>query len=97
MLTVCLLLVAFAASHKQVAPDVSKFNQFHQLSTLPFQYPLMAVLFRVYDKRRASLLFLLVARTPVPANVFHPSNIARVVLHNELMSIYAGAMTPHFL
>ena len=30
---------------------------------------------------------------PVPANVLHPTNIARVVVNNVLMSIYAGSMT----
>src|SRR5437667_174614 len=30
---------------------------------------------------------------PVPANVLHPTNIARVVVNNVLTSIYAGFMT----
>ena len=30
---------------------------------------------------------------PVPANVLHPNNIARVVVNNVLTSIYAGSMT----
>ena len=30
---------------------------------------------------------------PVPANVLHPINIARIVVNNELISIYAGSMT----
>lgn len=30
---------------------------------------------------------------PVPANVLHPTNIARIVVNNELISIYAGSMT----
>ena len=30
---------------------------------------------------------------PVPANVLHPNNIARVVVNNVLTSIYAGFMT----
>jgi len=30
---------------------------------------------------------------PVPANVLKPSNSARIVLNNEIYSIYAGAMT----
>ena len=30
---------------------------------------------------------------PVPANVLHPTNIARVVVNNVLTSIYAGSMT----
>src|SRR2546423_14665092 len=30
---------------------------------------------------------------PVPANVLHPNNIARIVVNNVLTSIYAGSMT----
>jgi hypothetical protein len=30
---------------------------------------------------------------PVPANVLHPTNVARMVIHNVLTSIYAGSMT----
>jgi hypothetical protein len=29
---------------------------------------------------------------PVPANVLHPTNIARIVVNNVLTSIYAGSM-----
>ena len=30
---------------------------------------------------------------PVPANVLHPTNVARVVVNDVIMSIYAGSMT----
>jgi len=30
---------------------------------------------------------------PVPERILHPTNIARVMLHNTLISIYAGSMT----
>lgn len=30
---------------------------------------------------------------PVPQRILHPTNIARVMLHNTLISVYAGSMT----
>jgi hypothetical protein len=94
MLGGCLLLVAFAASHKQVAPDAPTLNP-----TVPAvvntAVPISANGGNTQGIRQTTGVFSLASGgpIPVPANVFHPSNIARVVLHNELMSIYAGAMT----
>ena len=94
MLTVCLLLVAFAASHKQIVPDAPTLNP-----TVPavvsIAVPIPASSNNTQSVQQTTGIFSLASGgpIPVPANVLHPSNIARVVLHNELMSIYAGVMT----
>ncbi len=94
MLAVCLLLVAFAVSHKQIAPDAPTLNP-----TVPAvvntAVPIAANSGNTQSVQQTTGIFSLASGgpIPVPANVLHPSNIARVVLHNELMSIYAGAMT----
>ena len=97
MLTVCLALVVFAASRKQstqVAPDDPTFSP-----TVPAiastAIPLPINSGNTLGVQQTTGIFTLASGgpIPVPANVFHPSNIARLVLHNELMSIYAGAMT----
>lgn len=94
MLTVCLLLVAFAASHKQIVLDTPVVSP-----TIPSvtgtAVPIPASGNHTQSVQQTTGIFSLVSGgpIPVPANVLHPSNIARLVLHNELMSIYAGAMT----
>ena len=94
MFAVCLLLVAFAVSHKQVAPDAPTVNP-----TVPAivntAVPIAVNGGNTQSVQQTTGIFSLASGgpIPVPANVFHPGNIARVVLHNELMSIYAGAMT----
>ncbi len=98
MLTACLVLVAFAASHRQIAPDTATVS-----SPVPSVTGTYAPTFtastgssgNTQGVQRTTGIFSLDSGgpIPVPANVLHPSNIARVVLHNELMSIYAGAMT----
>ncbi|MHB8600653.1 MAG: hypothetical protein ACYDER_28090 [Ktedonobacteraceae bacterium] len=94
MFAVCLLLVAFAVSHKQVAPDASTLTP-----TVPTvvntAVPIAANGGNTQNVKQTTGIFSLSSGgpIPVPANVLHPSNIARVVQHNELMSIYAGAMT----
>ncbi len=94
MLAVCLLLVAFAVSHKQVELNAPTLNP-----TVPAvvntAVPIAANGGNTQSVQQTTGIFSLASGgpIPVPANVLHPSNIARVVLHNELMSIYAGAMT----
>jgi hypothetical protein len=94
MFAVCLLLVAFAVSHKQVAPDAPTLTP-----TVPAvvstAVPIAANSGNTQSVQQTTGIFSLASGgpIPVPANVLHPGNIARVVLHNELMSIYAGAMT----
>ena len=94
MLTVSLLMVAFVASHKQIAPDTPVVSP-----TLPAMagtaISISASGNNTQSVQQTTGILSLASGgpIPVPANVLHPSNIARVVLHNELMSIYAGAMT----
>lgn len=98
MLTVCLVLVAFAASHRQIAPETGTISSSVPPVTGTYVPTFTASTGSSGDTqsvRQTTGIFSLASGgpIPVPANVFHPSNIARVVLHNELMSVYAGAMT----
>ncbi|MEO8973295.1 MAG: hypothetical protein ABI406_17050 [Ktedonobacteraceae bacterium] len=95
MLVVCLALVAFAASHKQSAPDTPAVNSSVPSITGTSTSTLTGSSGDIQGVQQTTGIFSLSSGgpIPVPANVLHPSNIARVVLHNELISIYAGAMT----
>ena len=94
MFAVCLMLVVYATEHKQVVPDISTVNP-----TVPAVASTVAPIpvngGNTQSARQTTGIFSLASGgpIPVPANVLHPSNIARVVLHNELISVYAGAMT----
>ncbi|HLJ34362.1 MAG TPA: hypothetical protein VKU38_11945 [Ktedonobacteraceae bacterium] len=95
MLTVCLMLVALAASHRQIAPDTATVSSPVLSATGRYTPTSAGSSGATQSVRRTTGIFSLDSGgpIPVPATVLHPSNIARVVLHNELMSIYAGAMT----
>ena len=98
MLAVCLVLVAFASIHRQIARETGPASP--SVSPMTGMYaPTFTASTgssgNTQSVRQTMGIFSLASGgpIPVPANVLHPSNIARVVLHNELMSIYAGAMT----
>lgn len=95
MLVVCLLLVAFAANHKQITPDIPAVSSPVPSIVGTSAPTLTGNTGNIQSQQPTTGIFSLSSGgpIPVPANVFHPSNIARVVLHNELISIYAGVMT----
>jgi hypothetical protein len=89
----CLLLAAFATSQSQASTDAftirSPAASTSSLLPIGSDTPGTAV------TQQVTGIFPLSAGgpIPVPANVLHPTNVARVVVNNVLTSIYAGSMT----
>ena len=89
----CLMLVAFAASQSQASTDDFTIRPpAANTSSLP---PIGSDTSGSTDTQQVTGIFPLSAGgpIPVPANVLHPTNVARVVVNNVLTSIYAGSMT----
>ena len=90
VVTACLMLAANAASQGKAPTDDSMVRPpvTGTMATIPIGGNTPGAL-------QTTGIFPLSAGgpIPVPANVLHPSNIARVVVTNVLMSIYAGSMT----
>jgi hypothetical protein len=90
VITACLILAALAASQGKTPTDDSMVRLLATgtMATIPIGANTPGTL-------QTTGIFPLSAGgpIPVPANVLHPSNIARVVVTNVLTSIYAGSMT----
>ncbi len=93
-LAVCLLLILFATNQKQTASDAATGNLPTPSVTAPSAPIVTGNNHTISPMQQTTGIFPLASGgpIPVPANVLHPSNIARVVLHDQLISIYAGAM-----
>ncbi|HZU67711.1 MAG TPA: hypothetical protein VFA09_10590 [Ktedonobacteraceae bacterium] len=90
LLIACMWLAAYAASRNQpstiaATTSAQATNAFYETPTESRNTPIA--------QQTAGVLPLSVGGPiPVPANVFHPTNIARVIVNDVMMSIYAGSM-----
>lgn len=94
-LVVCLLLILFATNQKQTTSDAAT-GAAPVPSATTSSAPIVPGSSRAIPSLHQTIgIFPLASGGPIPvaANVLHPANIARVVLHNQLISIYAGSMT----
>ena len=90
----CLLLIAIAISNRASAIDAtikSSATGTNAANPISSETPNAFV---TVNAQQMTGVFPLSAGgpIPVPANVLHPTNIARMVVDNVLMSIYAGSM-----
>lgn len=86
---VCLLLLILTSNHTQVSTIISVRSTPGTTNSTP-----LAISNVGQGTQSTTGIFPLATGgpIPVPANVLHPTNIARVILANELISIYAGSM-----
>src|ERR1700732_393780 len=86
----CLALVGFAASQHQTstvdATNHSPVTSATYPTSISSDTPVTRQITGVFPLSAGGPI-------PVPANVLHPTNIARMVINNVLTSIYAGSMT----
>ncbi len=90
----CLLLVAIAISNRASAIDTTiKLSVTGTNAAKPISSETPNT-FVTANAQQMTGVFSLSAGgpIPVPANVLHPTNIARIDVDNELVSIYAGSM-----
>ena len=92
----CFVLVAFVINQQSVASDITRIEPTVSPTTITGTFaPALVGSGNTQHVQPATGVFSLSegGPIPVPANVLHPTNIARVVANNMLTSIYAGAMT----
>jgi len=89
VIVVCLLLLVFTSSHSQVSTVASVGSTPGTTISTPFS---MSNVRQGTQPTTGIFPLSTGGPIPVPANVLHPTNIARVILANELTSIYAGSM-----
>jgi hypothetical protein len=88
VLIACVVVAAFASSRSQTSSGNATIRPVGTSVTAP---PGMG---RQGSQHTAGIFPLSAGGPiPVPANVLHPTNIARVLVKNVLTSIYAGSMT----
>jgi hypothetical protein len=91
----CFVLVAFVINQQSATSDTTRVDSTASPATVTgTSGPAFVGSGDAHRARPAVGVFSLSegGPIPVPANVLHPTNIARVVASNMLMSIYAGAM-----
>ena len=92
----CFVLVAFVINQQSVASDITRIDSTVSPTTITgAKVPALVGSGNTQHVQPAPGVFSLSegGPIPVPANVLHPTNIARVVANNMLTSVYAGAMT----
>ena len=92
----CFVLVAFVINQQSATSDITRIDQTVSPTTITGTFaPALVGSGNTQHMQPATGVFSLTegGPIPVPANVLHPTNIARVVANNMLTSIYAGAMT----
>jgi hypothetical protein len=92
----CFVLVAFVINQQPAAADITRIGSTGSATTITgTSAPTLVGSGNTQRVQQATGIFSLSegGPIPVPANILHPTNIARVVANNVLTSIYAGAMT----
>jgi len=94
VLIICLLLVAIASSNRASAIDAtikSPVTGTNAANPISSETPNISVMANA-QQMTGVLPLSAGGPIPVPANVLHPTNIARIDADNVLISIYAGSM-----